>query len=154
MDSGTVTVLVALVVAWAVQIALSSHQMRRYHRRSQQLRRLGTHMATGVAGTMYRRKVYACLVVDAGGDRRQVVAAEQLSGWTVAARLRPVPQLVGLDLDLVGKGDPPAGVTAKQWAAFDHSADFIRSYLAKPRSTRPARRAPSTVRAAAATASQ
>lgn len=162
MDSGTIAILVALIGAWAVQIVLSSQQMRRFHRCSQVLRRLGSHMATGVAGTMYRRKVYAVLVVDAD---RKVVAAEQLSGFTVAARLKPVPQLVGLDLDVVGKGEPPAGVSAKQWAAFDHSADFIRNHLANPkvvRDLRPAttfvdtsrRRAARSVRAAAGTASQ
>jgi DNA-binding transcriptional regulator of glucitol operon len=133
MDSSTVAVLVALVGAWAVQIVLSNHQMRRFHRRTQALRRLGTHMATGVAGNIYRRKVYAVLVVD--GDRR-VVAAEQLSGWTVAARLKPVPELVGLDLDVVGTGDPPPGVSAKRRAAFDHAAGFIRNELART----PARR--------------
>ena len=139
MESSTIAVLVALVGAWAVQIMLSNRQMKVFHRRSQQLRRLGTHMATGVAGTMYRRKVYALVVVD--GDRK-VVAAEHLSGWTVAARLKPVANVVGLDLDIVGKGDPPAGVPAKQWAALDHAADFIRAELAKPqgRSHRPPRR--------------
>ena len=129
MDSSTIAVLVALVGAWAAQIVFSNHQMRRFHRRSQQLRRQGTHMAIGVAGTMYRRKVYAVLVVD---EARRVVAAEQLSGWTIAARLKPTPELVGLDLDVVGKGDPPAGVPAKQWAAFDHAAGFIPAELAKP----------------------
>jgi hypothetical protein len=112
---------------------LSNYQMARFHRRSQKLRRLGTHMATGVSGNMYRRKVYGLLVTDGS---RTVVAAEQLSGWTVAAGLKPVPELVGLDLDVVGKGDPPAGVRAKQWAAFDHAADFIRDELART----PARR--------------
>jgi DNA-binding transcriptional regulator of glucitol operon len=133
MDSSTVAVLVALVGAWAVQIVLSNHQMRRFHRRTQTLRRLGTHMATGVTGTIYRRKVYGVLVVDR--DRR-VVAAEQLSGWTVAARLKPVPELVGLDLDVVGQGDPPAGVPAKHWAAFGHAAGFLSKELART----PARR--------------
>jgi DNA-binding transcriptional regulator of glucitol operon len=129
MDSTAIVVFVALVGAWAVQIMLSSQQMRRFHRRSQKLRRLGTHMATGVSGTIYRRKLYALLVVDAD---RKVAAAEQLSGWTVAASLKPVPQLVGLDLDVVGKGEPPAGVSVKQWAAFDHAAGFIRDELARP----------------------
>jgi DNA-binding transcriptional regulator of glucitol operon len=128
MDGSTIAVLVALVGAWATQILLSNHQMRRFHRRSQQLRRLGTHMATGVAGSMYKRKVYALLVVD---EHRRVAAAEQLSGWTVAAGLKPVPELVGLDLATVGRGDPPPGVRAKHWAAFDHAADFIRKELAR-----------------------
>ncbi|MGH9242805.1 MAG: transcriptional regulator GutM [Acidimicrobiales bacterium] len=152
MDSGTIAVLVALAGGWAIQILLSTNQMRRFHRRSQELRRLGTHMATGVSGSMYRRKVYAVLVV---GADRQVVAAEQLSGFTVAAGLRPVPELVGLDLDVVGKGEPPEGTSAKQWAAFDHSADFIRSHLAKPRvPDRSDRRAAVKAHAAAGTASQ
>jgi DNA-binding transcriptional regulator of glucitol operon len=143
MDSGTIAVLVALVGAWMVQIVLSSNQMRRYHRRSQKLRRLGTYMSTGVAGTMYRRKVYGLLVVDAD---HKVVAAEQLSGWTVIARLKPVPQLVGLDIGVVGKGDPPAGVTKKQWAAFDHSAGFVRDRIHQQASKRAAERPPTVTR--------
>jgi DNA-binding transcriptional regulator of glucitol operon len=141
MDSGTIAVLVALVGAWMVQIMLSSNQMRRYHRRSQQLRRLGTYMSTGVAGTMYRRKVYGLLVVDAD---HKVVAAEQLSGWTVIAHLKPVPEVVGLDLETVGRGDPPAGVTKKQWAAFDHSASFVRDRIRQQASGRASTR-PATV---------
>jgi DNA-binding transcriptional regulator of glucitol operon len=139
MDQSAIVVFVALVGAWAVQIMLSSQQMRRFHRRSQTLRRLGTHMATGVSGTMYRRKVYAVLVVDA--DRR-VAAAEQLSGSTILANLKPVPQLVGLDLDVVGKGEPPAGVSVKRWAAFDHAAGFIRDELNRPQARRRVRTQP------------
>jgi hypothetical protein len=102
--------------------------MRAFHKKSQQLRRMGTHMSIGLAGTTYRRKVYAALVTDAD-DR--VVAAEELGGWTVFAGSRPVPAVVGLTLEEVGKGEPPAGVSKKTWASLDHAAGFIRNKLAK-----------------------
>ena len=83
-EASTITVLVLLVTAWALQIWLSNHQMRRFHRRTSQLRRQGTHLAVGLAGNMYRRKTYVALVID--GDEC-VAAAEELSGWTIFASL-------------------------------------------------------------------
>ena len=128
MDNVSVTIVMLLAGAWLLQIWLSSQQMRAFNRRSQQLRRMGTHMAIGLAGTTYRRKVYTTLVTDA--DHR-VVAAEELGGFTVFASAKSVPQAVGMSLDEVGRGDPPAGVSKKTWASLDHAAGFIRNKLAK-----------------------
>lgn len=128
MDNVSVTIVMLLAGAWLLQIWLSSQQMRTFNKRSQQLRRMGTHMAIGLAGTTYRRKVYTTLVTDA--DHR-VVAAEELAGFTVFAGSKPVPEAVGLSLDEVGRGDPPAGVSKKTWASLDHGAGFIRNKLAK-----------------------
>lgn len=121
-------IVLMLAAAWLLQIWLSSQQMRSFHKKSQQLRRMGTHMSIGLAGTTYRRKVYTALVTDAE-DR--VVAAEELGGWTVFAGSKPVPAVVGLSLAEVGKGEPPAGVSKKTWASLDHAAGFIRNKLAK-----------------------
>ena len=122
-ESSTITIIVALVLVWSLQIFFSNGQIRRFHRRSQELRRQGTHMAVGIAGNMYRRKTYAVVVVD---EASKVVAAEQLSGFTVLARLKPISALVGLDLWEIGRGDPPAGVNTKTWAAVAHAAGFLR----------------------------
>ncbi len=132
MDRISVTVVVLLAGAWLLQIYLSSQQMRRFNKKSQQLRRMGTHMAIGLAGTTYRKKIYTTLVTDAD-DR--VVAAEQLGGWTVFAGSKPVPQVVGMSISDIGRGGPPAGVSAKTWASLDHAAGFIRTKLAKDAAT-------------------
>ncbi len=128
MDRISVTVVVLLAGAWLLQIYLSSQQMRRYNKKSQELRRMGTHMAIGLAGTTYRKKIYTTLVTDAD-DR--VVAAEQLGGWTVFAGSKPVPEVVGMSISDIGRGEPPGGVSAKTWASLDHAAGFIRKKLAK-----------------------
>ncbi len=129
MGRGSEILLIALLAgAWLFQIWLSNGQMRRYHKRTQEVRRLGTYMATGVSGNMYRRKVYATLVTDEHG---KVVAAEVLSGFTVFAGSRSVPQVVGLMISDVGTGSPPEGISEKTWKALEHAAGFIRPKVAK-----------------------
>jgi DNA-binding transcriptional regulator of glucitol operon len=98
--------------------------MQRFHKTSQQWRREGSQMAIGVSGTTYRRKIYAVVVVD---DDWKVVKAGALSGWTIASTVDEVDELVGMDLDDIGRGDPPEGVNPKAWAALDHAASFIRT---------------------------
>src|SRR5690606_2160279 len=93
MDTTTVTVLIVLVGAWLLQIFMSNMQMRRFHRRSQEMRRTGTDMAVGLAGTNYRRKTYAVLVTDL---HQRVTAAGYLSGFTVFADMKELPQLEGM----------------------------------------------------------
>jgi DNA-binding transcriptional regulator of glucitol operon len=125
-DRPSVAIVGFLVAAWLLQIWMSAQQMRRFHATSQRLRRMGTHMAVGVAGNMYRTKTYVALVIGTG---RQVVAAERISGLTVFASSKPVPEVVGISLDEVGRDDPPRGVSPKTWAALDHAAGFIRKKL-------------------------
>jgi DNA-binding transcriptional regulator of glucitol operon len=127
MDSTTIALLIVLVGAWLLQIFMSNWQMRRFHRRSQEMRRTGTDMAVGLAGTTYRTKTYAVLVVDLF---RKVTAAGYLRGFTVFADMKELPQLEGMDLDEIGRGDPPDGVPDKTWKALDHAAGFIRKKLA------------------------
>jgi len=127
-DRPSVAIVLFLVAAWLLQIWMSAQQMRRFHATSQRLRRMGTHMAVGVAGNMYRTKTYVALVIGTG---RQVVAAERISGLTVFANSKPVPEVVGMILDEVGRNDPPRGVSPKTWAALDHAAGFIRKKLLK-----------------------
>lgn len=127
-DRPSVAIVGFLVAAWLLQIWMSAQQMRRFHATSQRLRRMGTHMAIGVAGNMYRSKTYVALVTNTGN---QVVAAERLNGLTVFASSKPVPEVVGMSLDEVGRDDPPRGVSPKTWAALDYAAGFIRKKLLK-----------------------
>ncbi len=123
MDRTSVTVVLLLAGAWLLQIFLSSRQMARFHRKTQEWRREGAAMAIGLAGTTYRRKTYGVVVVD---EDWKVVKAGRLSGFTVAASLKPVEQAIGMTVDQVGRGEPPPGVEAKTWAALDHAAGFLR----------------------------
>lgn len=124
------TIALVLAGAWLVQIVLSNIQMKRFHATTQRLRKTGTHMAIGLAGSTYRRKVYTAVVTD---DDDIVTAGGRLGGFTVAATMRELPEIVGLHLDRVGKGAPPEGVDAKTWESLDHAAEFIRKKLAKER---------------------
>lgn len=127
MDSTTIALLLVLVGAWLLQIFMSNWQMRRFHGKSQEMRRTGAEMAVGLAGTTYRTKTYAVLVVDLF---RKVTAAGYLRGYTVFADMKELPQLEGMGLDEIGRGDPPNGVPPKTWQALDHAAGFIRKKLA------------------------
>ena len=119
----TIAIVVALFLVWSVQIFLSNQQMNRFNKRTMQLRRQGSLMAIGVAGNMYRRKVYVAVVID---DDGKVVAAESLSGFTVLATAKPIPGIQGLDLWEIGQGESPEGIPSKTWAAIDHAAGFLR----------------------------
>lgn len=91
MSTTATVIILMLAIMWALQYALSFWQMRRYYRRLAELRREGM-VWVGMAGSAWRRRQYAVLVVDR--DNR-IVRAEQLSGWTVLAALKPVPELEG-----------------------------------------------------------
>ncbi len=119
----TIAIVVALFLVWSVQIFLSNQQMNRFNKRTMQLRRQGSLMAIGVAGNMYRRKVYVAVVID---DDGKVVAAESLSGFTVLATAKPIPGVQGLDVWEIGRGESPEGIPTKTWAAIDHAAGFLR----------------------------
>lgn len=119
----TLLLLGLLVGAWLLQIFLSTQQLRRFHKEASRLRKQGVQSSIGLAGTTYRKKTYVVLVID---ESDLVVAAAKLSGWTVFAKLKPVPQMAGIHLDQIGVGAPPSGLEAKTWEAFDHAAGFIR----------------------------
>src|SRR5690606_946384 len=123
MDTTTVTLLIVLVGAWLLQIFMSNMQMRRFHRRSQEMRRTGTDMAVGLAGTNYRRKTYAVLVTDL---HQRVTAAGYLSGFTVFADMKELPQIKEIHLNQVGKSELPQVVSHKTCKEMDHADGSIR----------------------------
>lgn len=126
--SNTILIVGLLAAAWLLQIFLSSWQMKRFHDKTQQMRSLGKYTSVGLAGSMYRRKTYTVIAVDEDG---RVTGAERLSGTTVLAGAKTVPEVIGLHLDELGRGDPPAGVDGKTWESLDMGADFIRKKLAR-----------------------
>lgn len=89
-STGTIIVLL-LAFMWALQYGFSFWQMRRYYKRLAELRREGV-VWVGLAGSAWRRRQYAILVVS---PDQCIIRVEQLSGWTVLATLKAVPGLTG-----------------------------------------------------------
>lgn len=120
MSDVYIWLILGLAIAWFLQLFLSTRQLRHFYARFNELRKAG-RCAIGMEGSVYRRRVYAVLVVD---DNDKVTHAEQLSGWTVFAKLRPVQPLVGNRLDEVADGQIE-GVPSKIGRAFQKAAADI-----------------------------
>jgi glucitol operon activator protein len=114
-----------VALAWILQLALSLLQTRRFHRRITELRRGSFATATGFAGSNWKRKVYGVLVVN---ENYEVIHAEKLTGFTVFASLKPVPDLVGLSVDRLEQDEPVAGIAKKTWLAFQNAAKYLLSH--------------------------
>ena len=83
--------MIAILSAWVLQFVMSFFQMRRFYGRVSLLRKDGL-TAIGMSGSVYKRRLSTVLTVD---EEDTIKHAEQLYGWTVFTRLRPVEGLVG-----------------------------------------------------------
>ena len=121
---------IAALVLWFVQWLLAYRQARLFQKHISSLRKLG-RCATGVSGSRYRGRVYAVLV--ANPATRTVVKAEQLKGYTVFARPKPVQQLEGLSLDelLAPESPPIEGVSQRLREAARSAAQMIQTSFDK-----------------------
>jgi DNA-binding transcriptional regulator of glucitol operon len=90
MNSTASAIIIMLALAWLLQFGLSFFQMRRFYRRVSALHKYGS-VWIGMEGSSWKRRQYVTLVVD---KNNIIKRAEQLSGWTVLAALKPV---TGLD---------------------------------------------------------
>lgn len=86
------TLIIGFVIAWVIQFVMTYFQMRRFNKRLAELRKVGP-TAVGMAGSTYKRRTYGVLVID---KDENILHAEQFSGWTVFAGLKPVKELEGL----------------------------------------------------------
>jgi DNA-binding transcriptional regulator of glucitol operon len=118
----------AVALVWILQLALSLLQTRRFHKRVFELRKEGNQTSVGMSGSTWRRKVYAVLVVD---ENRTIIRGEKLSGFTVFANLKPVPELGGKPMSVLDEDTPVAGINEKLWKAFQNAAGFIKNKDAK-----------------------
>ena len=114
--------LVVLALLWVGQLGLSSMQYNRFYGRVRQLRKLGAATSVGFSGNIYSRRTYAVLVID---EDERVVAGEKLSGFTVFATLKPVPEVVGLHLNDFEADEPKVEVNKKVWKAFQKARQYI-----------------------------
>jgi glucitol operon activator protein len=120
---GSLFLVVALV--WVLQLVFSLFQTRRFHGRVAVLRKGSYATGIGYSGSTWKTKVYGVLVVN---DELSIIAAEKLSGFTVFAALKPVPALVGLQLDRLSSDQPVTGVSKKAWNAFQNAAGYIMAH--------------------------
>ena len=88
---------VLLVVMWVLQFGLTFFQMKKYTKRLKVIRKDGI-TSVGMSGSKYKGRTYGILTVD---DNNQIIHAEKMAGWTNFSNLRPVPDLVGLNLDQI-----------------------------------------------------
>ena len=122
MDPTATLIIIGLAVAWGIQYALAFWQMKRFYRRIAELRRDG-QVSIGMAGSSWRRRQYAVLVIDPG---QRIVHVAQLSGWTIFATLKPVVGLDGRPMsDLFDEGAAlPVG--NKLLLALRNAASYIK----------------------------
>ncbi len=122
MDSTATLIIVGLALAWSLQYVLAFWQLRRFYGRVAALRRDGI-VSIGMSGSTWRRKQYAVLVVDQNG---KIVHAEQLYGWTVFAKLKPVPGLAGRPLSDLSDDHIEMAIPDKLLSAFRNAATYIQ----------------------------
>jgi DNA-binding transcriptional regulator of glucitol operon len=117
------TILFGLVVMWILQFGLAYWQMRRFYRRMAILRRSGL-TAIGLSGNRYKGRSYAVLTID---EDDQIIHAEQFSGWTVFAQLKPVPALVGMPLSELSNNVANLPLSKKLQSAFGNAARELQT---------------------------
>ena len=116
-------ILFGLVIMWIIQFGLAYKQMKSFYKRMVTLRKNGL-TAVGLSGGRFKGRAYAVLTVD---KNNRIVHAEQFSGWTVFAKLRPVPQLEGMSLQELLDDEATLPVPKKLRTAFGNAARDIQT---------------------------
>jgi DNA-binding transcriptional regulator of glucitol operon len=120
-------IIILLAIAWVLQFVLSFFQMRRFYGRIAKLHKYGT-VWIGMEGTAWKRRQYVALVVDKENIIRK---AEQLSGWTVIAGLKPVEGLDGRPISDLMDDSIDLPVKGKLLLAFRNAVQHIEENAAK-----------------------
>ncbi|MEW6504812.1 MAG: transcriptional regulator GutM [Chloroflexota bacterium] len=131
IDITATMIILGLAGAWLLQLFLSYFQLRRFYGRVSQLRKTGNLVSIGVAGSAWKRRQYAILVVDPQTD--VIRQCEQLSGWTVLASLKPLHGLEGMTLeDLLDEEKPlPKHINCKLALALRDAAKHIVDFKSR-----------------------
>ncbi|MCU0492684.1 MAG: transcriptional regulator GutM [Chloroflexaceae bacterium] len=118
-------IFLVVVVFWSAQFVLAYWQLRRFHKRIGELRKLG-RTSIGMHGNRWRGRTYAVLVTDKANIIRH---AETFDGWTVFSKLKPFTGLNGTRLEalLADSAATPEGLRQSQWLAFQHAAQFLNN---------------------------
>ena len=110
-----------LVVMWALQFGLTYFQMKKYTKRLKIIRQAGL-TAVGMSGTKYKGRTYGVLTVD---KNNQIIHAEKMSGWTTFSNLRPVTNLVGMNLEQILDEENELPISKKLHLAFRNAANDL-----------------------------
>ncbi len=117
------TLIIGFVIAWVIQFVMTYFQMRRFNKKLSQFKKLGT-TAVGMSGSMYKRRTYGVLVID---KNEKILHAEQFSGWTVFASLKPVQELEGLTPADIMNESLELPITKKTRSAFQNAVQQIEN---------------------------
>ena len=116
-------ILFGLVAMWILQFGLAYWQMRRFYGRLITLRHNGL-TAVGLSGNRYKGRSYAVLTIN---EDNRVIHAEEFSGWTIFAGLKPVPELIGMSTDEVLAQSATLPVGKKLQVAFANAARDLKA---------------------------
>ena len=117
---------------WLIQLILSLFQTKRFYKKYYELKKEGDTSSIGMAGSNWKRKVYAVLVVN---KEREIIHACKLSGFTVFANLKKVEGLKGQKLSALKDNPEKLNLNKKVLEAFQNSADFIFKHDIKEKTT-------------------
>lgn len=110
-----------VVVMWILQFGLTYLQMRKYTARLKIIRQDGL-TAVGLSGSKYKGRTYGVLTVD---KNNKIIHAEKMSGWTNFSNLRPVSDLVGMNLEQILDEENELPISKKLHLAFRNAANDL-----------------------------
>jgi DNA-binding transcriptional regulator of glucitol operon len=114
-------IFVLLVIMWGLQFGMTYIQMRKYTKRLKIIRQDGL-TAVGMGGSRYKGRAYGILTID---DDNKIIHAEKMSGWTNFAGLKPVPTLVGMNVEEIISEGAELPVSKKLKVAFQNAANDL-----------------------------
>ncbi|MBE7552739.1 MAG: transcriptional regulator GutM [Anaerolineales bacterium] len=120
-------IFLILGALWLIQFGLAYWQMRRFYQRMITLRQSGL-TAIGLSGNRYQGRAYAVLTID---EDDRIIHAEQFSGWTVFAQLRPMPQLIGMPLQELLNNEANLPISKKLRSACANAARDLQAARGK-----------------------
>jgi DNA-binding transcriptional regulator of glucitol operon len=117
------TIILCFVIAWVIQYTMTYFQMRRFNKRLNELKKIGI-TSVGMSGSVYKRRTYAVLVIN---KDEKILKAEQFSGWTVFAGLKPVVELEGLSTKDILDDTVTIAIPSKTRSAFKNAVQQIEN---------------------------
>lgn len=120
-------IIILLAAAWLIQFGFSFFQIRRFYARVKALSKYGA-VWIGMAGSAWKRRQYVALVVNKDNI---IQRAEQLSGWTIFASLKPVKGLDGRPITDLLDDSLELPVSGKLLLAFRNAVEHIQNADAK-----------------------
>ena len=93
MNQNYSVIILALAAGLALQLYFTGWQTKRFYSRLKEIRKEGL-TSIGLDGGIWSGRRYAVLVVD---EKLNILHAEKMSGFTIFSKLKPVPELLGLN---------------------------------------------------------